>query len=453
MSHLEAPQQHLRLTQAPNIVFVLADDLGYADLGCYGGRLAAFGPVSPCLDAMAAQGMQFMQAYSNSPVCSPTRFALMTGRYQYRLRGAAEEPLTRRSGNNPELIGLPPEHPTLPSLLREQNYRTGLIGKWHLGYPPNFGPLLSGYDEFFGPVSGAVDYFSYLSFEGSRDLMDGSQPAQAQGYLTDVITDRACDFINRQTSAQPFMLSVHYTAPHWPWETRDDEEESKRVGTNIHHVDGGSLPVYQRMIHHMDEGIGRILKSLQDQGLDDSTLVVFTSDNGGERFSDTWPFVGKKMDLLEGGLRIPLIARWPGRIAPGGKSQQQMMTMDWMPTLLAAAGTKAHADYPLDGINMLPNLRNPHVLCARPMYWRMKYRNQWAVIDGAWKYLKLDGHEFLFNIETDVRERANLCDREPEHLADMRKKYVEWAATMPGIPDDANYTLVYSPATMANASG
>jgi arylsulfatase A-like enzyme len=402
---------------------------------------------------MAAQGMQFMQGYSNSPVCSPTRFALMTGRYQYRLRGAAEEPLTRRSGSNPELIGLPPEHPTLPSLLRAQNYRTALIGKWHLGYPPNFGPLLSGYDEFFGPISGAVDYFSYLSFEGSRDLMDGSEPAQAQGYLTDVITDRACDFINRQTGAQPFMLSVHYTAPHWPWETRDDEEESKRVGTNIHHVDGGSLPVYQRMIHHMDEGIGRILKTLRDQGLDDNTLVVFTSDNGGERFSDTWPFVGKKMDLLEGGLRVPLIARWPGQIAPGGKSQQQMMTMDWMPTLLAAAGAQAHADYPLDGISMLPHLRNPHVLCARPMFWRMKYRSQWAAIDGVWKYLKLDGHEFLFNIETDARERANLCAREPERLEAMRTKYLEWAATMPGIPDDANYTLVYSPATMASASG
>ena len=283
--------------------------------------------------------------------------------------------------------------------------------------------------------------------------MDGSEPAQAQGYLTDVITDRACDFINRQTGAQPFMLSVHYTAPHWPWETRDDEEESKRVGTNIHHVDGGSLPVYQRMIHHMDEGIGRILKTLRDQGLDDNTLVVFTSDNGGERFSDTWPFVGKKMDLLEGGLRVPLIARWPGQIAPGGKSQQQMMTMDWMPTLLAAAGAQAHADYPLDGISMLSHLRNPHVICARPMFWRMKYRSQWAAIDGVWKYLKLDGHEFLFNIETDARERANLCAREPERLEAMRTKYLEWAATMPGIPDDANYTLVYSPATMASSSG
>jgi arylsulfatase A-like enzyme len=402
---------------------------------------------------MAAQGLQFMNGYSNSPVCSPTRFALITGRYQYRLRGAAEEPLTRRSGSNPELIGLPPDHPTLPSLLKAHNYRTALVGKWHLGYPPNFGPLLSGYDEFFGPISGAVDYFSYLSFEGSRDLMDGNQPAQAQGYLTDVITDRACDFISRQTDAKPFMLSVHYTAPHWPWETRDDEQESQRIGTKIHHVDGGSLPVYQRMIHHMDEGVGRILKTLKAQGMDDNTLVVFTSDNGGERFADTWPFVGKKMDLLEGGLRVPLIARWPGQIAPAGRSHQPMMTMDWMPTLLDAAGAQAHADYPLDGISMLSNLRNPEVVSPRPMFWRMKYRSQWAAIEGAWKYLKLDEHEFLFNIDDDARERANLALRYPERLDALRQKYLAWAATMPGIPDDANFTLVYGPATMACASG
>ena len=437
----------------PNIVFILADDLGYADLGCYGGRDAAFGPVSPNLDRMAAQGLQFLNGYSNSPVCSPTRFALITGRYQYRLRGAAEEPLTRRSGRNPELIGLPPEHPTLPSLLRDAGYRTGLIGKWHLGYPPHFGPLKSGYDEFFGPISGAVDYFSYLSFEGQRDLYDGSEPAQAQGYLTDVITDRACDFISRHGGQQPLMLSVHYTAPHWPWETRDDEPESRRIGSQIHHVDGGSLPVYQRMIHHMDEGIGRILETLRAQGLEDNTLVVFTSDNGGERFADNWPFVGKKMDLLEGGLRVPLLVQWPQEIRPGRQTRQPMMTMDWMPTLLEAAGVRPHPDFPLDGLSMLEILKDPARRRARPMFWRMKYRSQCAAIDGPWKYLRLDGNEFLFNIEVDARERANLALLEPQRLADLRQQYEDWAATMPGIPEDANYTLVYGPATMASASG
>jgi len=207
------------------------------------------------------------------------------------------------------------------------------------------------------------------------------------------------------------------------------------------------------MIHHMDEGIGRILATLRARGLDDNTLVVFTSDNGGERFSDNWPFVGKKMDLLEGGLRVPLIARWPAQIRPGGQTRQPMMTMDWMPTLLEAAGTAAHPDYPLDGLSMLQVLQDPAHRRDRPMFWRMKYRSQWAAIDGAWKYLKLDEHEFLFNLEVDARERANLAEREPGRLADLRCRYQDWAATMPGIPADANYTLVYGPATMASASG
>jgi arylsulfatase A-like enzyme len=456
MNELIAPRKSsLPASDRPNIVFVLADDLGYADLGCFGGRDAAFGPVSPVLDRMAAEGLLFTNAYANSSVCSPTRFALITGRYQYRLRAGAEEPLLKASGplTNPTLMGLPPDHPTLPSLLRDAGWRTGLMGKWHLGYPPHFGPLRSGYDEFFGNLSGAVDYFSYTSVEGVRDLHDGDQPAQVQGYLTDVITDRACDFIARHAGRQPFMLSVHYTAPHWPWETRDDEPESMRIGPRINHLDGGSLPVYQRMIHHMDEGIGRIFAQLRAQGVDDNTLVVFTSDNGGERFADMWPFVGKKMDLLEGGLRVPLIARWPARVRAGGRTRQPMMTMDWMPTLLAAAGVDAHPDYPLDGISMLDVLRDPTASKPRPMFWRMKYRDQRAAIDGAWKYLHQDGHEFLFNLEVDARERANLALREPARLEALKRRYAEWAATMPGLPDDAAFKLVYGPATMATASG
>jgi arylsulfatase A-like enzyme len=447
------PRRRGAATPRPNIVFILADDLGWADLGCYGARLGECGPVSPHLDRMAAAGLRFTHGYSNSPVCSPTRFALLTGRWQYRLRGAAEEPLTRRSGRNPELIGLPPEHPTLPSQLRAAGYRTALVGKWHLGYPPHFGPLKSGYDEFFGPISGAVDYHSYLSFEGQRDLWDGEQPAQASGYLTDVLSDRACDFIRRRAGAEPFLLSLHYTAPHWPWETRDDAAESARIGSRIHHVDGGSLAAYQRMVQQMDEGIGRVLQTLAECGIADDTIVVFTSDNGGERFSDMWPFVGKKMDLLEGGLRVPLIARWPRAIAAGGVTAQPMLTMDWMPTLLEAAGASPHADHPPDGLSMLAVLRDPAVRVERPMFWRMKYRDQCAAIDGDWKYLRLDGHEFLYNIAVDARERANLAEREPARLAALKARYAEWSATMPPIPDDAAYTLVYGPATMAMASG
>jgi arylsulfatase A-like enzyme len=207
------------------------------------------------------------------------------------------------------------------------------------------------------------------------------------------------------------------------------------------------------MIHHMDEGIGRILDALRDHGVERDTLVVFMSDNGGERFSDTWPFVGKKMDLLEGGLRVPLLARWPARIPPGSVSAQPVMTMDWMPTLLDAAGVAPHPDFPLDGVSMLDVLVGPTHRKPRPMFWRMKYRNQRAAIDGRWKYLKLDEHEFLFDIETDARERANLAGREPEQLQRLRECFDAWSATMPPIPPDAGYTLVYGPATMASASG
>ena len=214
----------------PDIIFIVADDLGSADLGCYGGPT----DISPNLDRLAREGLLFTRAYANSSVCSPTRFALITGRWQYRLRAAAEEPL----GGKSTVLGLPPAHPTLPSLLRNNGYSTALIGKWHLGHAPQFGPLLSGYDEFFGPMGGGVDYFSHLNFSGVRDLWEGAQPSQAKGYLTDLISNRAADFVARERGEKPYFLSVHFTAPHWPWESREDAEESKRIGSQISHLDG-----------------------------------------------------------------------------------------------------------------------------------------------------------------------------------------------------------------------
>ena len=236
----------------PNIIFIVADDLGYADLGCYGGREASFGAVSPVLDRLAAGGLKLTQGYANSPVCSPTRFALMTARYQYRLRGAAEEPINSRSKGS-KTLGLPPEHPTLPSLLKDAGYRTALIGKWHLGYPPVFGPLKSGYEEFFGPMSGGVDYFSHASNNGTHDLYVGEEERQEEGYLTDLISRRAVDYIDRMAAGDaPFFLSLHYTAPHWPWETRDDAHLAGEVTDNLFHLHGGNVETYRRMIHHMD---------------------------------------------------------------------------------------------------------------------------------------------------------------------------------------------------------
>lgn len=430
----------------PNFLFILADDLGYADLGCTGARA----PVSPNLDRLASDGMLFTHGYANSPVCSPTRFALITGRWQYRLRGAAEEPMTGRFRGD-KVVGLPPEHPTLPSLLHDAGYRTALVGKWHLGYPPHFGPLKSGYQEFFGPLSGGVDYFSYTSSAGTPDLWDGETPAGDHGYLTDALSDRAVRFIESVEEA-PFLLSLHYTAPHWPWETREDRAESERIGGRISHVDGGSLATYQRMIQQMDEGIGRVMAALESRGLANDTLVVFTSDNGGERFSDNWPFVGQKMDLLEGGIRVPLIARWPARIRAGSTTATPAITMDWCATLLAAAGVAPHPEYPLDGLSLLPLFTDPTWEPQRRLYWRMLHRRQAALRDGRWKYLAMDGHEYLFDLAADERERANLAQLQVQRLAAMREAWAEWNARLPAIPPEARATLVFSDADIPRPS-
>ncbi|SEA60746.1 sulfatase family protein [Acidovorax soli] len=430
--------------QKPNLIFIVADDLGFADLGCYGGRDAAFGPVSPVLDGLASHGLKLTQGYSNSPVCSPTRFAMITGRYQYRLRGAAEEPINSRSKGSTTL-GLPPEHPTLPSLLKEAGYRTALIGKWHLGYPPAFGPLQSGYEEFFGPMSGGVDYFSHHSSAGHHDLYLGEESHTEEGYLTDLLSQRAVDCVNRMAGQDaPFLLSLHYTAPHWPWETRDDQALSEEVKSNLFHLHGGNIHQYRRMIHHMDEGVGWLVEALRTNGQLDNTLIVFTSDNGGERFSDNWPLVGGKMDLTEGGIRVPWIAHWPAVIAPGRESTQQCLTMDWTATMLDAAGVTAHPDYPLDGVSLLPVLRTPGQEFDRPVHFRMNHRGQRALRDGDWKYLRVDGNDYLFNIPQDERERANLGMRQPERLAQMRASWEAWNATMPPIPQDATVSLGYS---------
>jgi arylsulfatase A-like enzyme len=433
----------------PNFVFILADDLGYADLGCYGGRPraagAAFDSCSPNLDRMAKQGLRFTQGYANSSVCSPTRFALMTGRWQHRLRGGADEPI-RSNARNDSTLGLPPSHPTLPSLLRDAGYATGLAGKWHLGYPPHFGPLKSGYQEFFGALSGGMDYFSHQDTAGNHDLWEGEKEVFRKGYLTDLISSRAVDFIERKKK-EPFFLSVHYNAPHWPWLTREDAAESKRI-EKIFHFDGGSVATYLTMIRQMDEGIGQILSSLKKHKLDRNTIVVFTSDNGGERFSDTWPLVGKKMDLLEGGIRVPYIVRWPAQVKAGGVTAQQAVTMDWVATFLEIANVSADRDYPLDGRSLLPVLKKPAKTFSRELFWKMLYRNQKALRAGDWKYLSVEGDEFLFNLAKDARERANHGKRDPKRLAALRDKFLAWEAALPRHPD-ASYSVVNAKGDLA----
>jgi len=434
----------------PNLIYIVADDLGFADLGCYGGRPASFGAVSPNIDALAAGGLRLTQGYANSPVCSPTRFALMTMRYQYRVRGGMEEPINSKSKGS-AVLGLPPQTPTLPSLLRQAGYATALVGKWHLGYPPAFGPLRSGYDEYYGIMAGGADYFTHCSGKGDHDLYLGEQEHHEDGYLTDLLSRRAVDFIERSApaarSGQPFFLSLHYTAPHWPWETRDDAGIAPQLKT-LFHLDGGSVDTYRRMIHHMDEGIGCIVDALRQQGLLQDTLIVFTSDNGGERYSDNWPLVGGKMDLTEGGIRVPWVAHWPAAIRAGGLSTQHCMTMDWSATLLDVAGGTPDPQHPLDGVSLASVLREPQRTFERPLYWRMNHRQQRALRAGRWKYLKVDEHEYLFDLEADERERANLAAGQPERFDALRRQWLAWNATIPAIPEDAAVSLGYSAADM-----
>jgi len=410
----------------PNIIFILADDLGYADVSCYGRPDLN----TPNIDRIAKRGMRFLHGYANSAVCSATRTALITGRYQYRLRLGLEEPLA----GNPN-VGLPPEHPTLPSLLKKAGYSSTLVGKWHLGVLPKFGPLRSGYDHYYGFRGGAVDYFSHIGGQGREDLWDDDVLIHQVGYLTALLGSRAVDVVNAYAkSGQPFMVSLHFNAPHWPWEAPGDEAESGRLrqpgSGGLHDFDGGSQKTYQRMIEEMDRQIGHVLQALDANGLTENTIIIFTSDNGGERFADTWPFTGKKTELLEGGLRIPTLISWPARIPQGRTSEQVAISMDWMPTLLAAASAEPDPSYPPDGMNLLPTLTQNVAPLSRKLFWRYKANAQRAVRDGDYKFLKILDNTFLFNVVEDPLERANLKDRQKDVYHRLVREWNDWNASM-----------------------
>jgi arylsulfatase A-like enzyme len=410
-----------QVSRVPNIVFIMADDLGYADVSCYGRPDMR----TPNIDSLALKGVRFLQAYANSAVCSATRTALITGRYQYRLPLGLEEPLASRD------VGLPPDHPTLPSLLKKAGYSTALVGKWHLGMLPKFGPLQSGYDHFYGFRGGAVDYYTHAVAQ-TEDLWDDDVPVHETGYLTDMLGSRAVEVINGYAkSVRPFFISLHFNAPHFPWEAPGDEAESNRLrAASLFDFDGGTQKTYMRMILAMDLQIGRVLEALRRKGLADNTAVIFTSDNGGERFADTWPFTGRKTELLEGGLRIPAIISWPARIPQGRTTDQVSITMDWVPTLLAAAGVPSDSAFPLDGINLLPMLTENSAVVERKLFWRSKVNAQRAARDGDYKYLKILDNTFLFNVVEDPMERANLKVRRKDVYDRIVAEWHEWNVAM-----------------------
>jgi arylsulfatase A-like enzyme len=420
----------------PNIIFIVVDDCGYADLGCTGQA----GYRTPALDRLAGEGVRSTQAYANAPLCTNTRVAMITGRYQYRLKLGLVEPLRPANRDEPEM-GVPPGFPTLPSLLRGVGYRTALLGKWHLGFLPKYGPLKSGYDEFFGIMGGFTGYYTHKGEGGEPDLYEGELPVERAGYVTDLLSERALAYVEAAAAAPaPYFLSLHYNAPHWPWSAPSIEAAARqREVDRAEIMEGGSPRIYGEMMQILDAGIGRVIDAVRRSGKD--TLVLFTSDNGGERYSNIWPFVGRKWDLLEGGLRVPQIVWWPGHIKAGQVTDQVCITMDLTATCLAAANVAPAADHPLDGKDLLPVLTGQTPAGARTLYWRMANRSQRAVRRGDWKYLKVSDKEFLFDIGYDPRERGNMAGKRPDLLGELRRLWEDWNREMLPVPDSVTPAL------------
>jgi len=403
----------------PNIIFIMADDLGFADLSCYGSAYH-----TPQIDRLAREGLKMNQAYANSAVCSATRVGLITGRYQYRFPVGLWEPLDHIDG-----LGLEPNVPTLPLMLRKLGYATSLVGKWHMGSPPQHGPLRSGYDRFYGMLGGWADYFPHACRKLENVLLNGYTPVPDHGYMTDELGRRAIkEIIDAAAADKPLYLSVHFTAPHWPWIGPDDRTISDKVD-DPRFQEGGSVAKLQELLTSLDQNVGAIVDTIDRLGLT-NTIVIFTSDNGGSHYANTWPLSGMKGELLEGGLRVPVLIRWLGHIEKGSTSEQVTISMDWVPTLLRAAGGPSLSTNETDGLNILPMLSEGAPAQPRSLYWRFKSNEQSAFRDGDWKYLNLGNAEWLFDLSKDQRERADMRKVEPIIFARLKAKYQAWDATM-----------------------
>lgn len=405
----------------PNIIYIMVDDMGYGDLSCYGNKAIA----TPNIDLLAANGIKFMQAYAAAPVCTPSRTAFMTGRYPSRTTVGLYEPLDWTHSDS--LVGLSPATPSLPMLLKKGGYTTHLIGKWHLGFLPEFGPNAHGFDSFYGYHGGGIDYFSHTDPLGNIDLYDNRKQVDQKGYLTDLFAQKAIAILKSKHD-KPFFLSLQFNAPHWPWQGPNDQvyplgsKESKM---------GGSKAIYKTMVERLDSAIGSILKVLKEQGLEKSTLVVFTSDNGGERYADMGGLKEKKFVLWEGGIRIPAIMVWPGKITAGITSEQPIIHMDFTATFLALANVNASKGLTFDGMDIMPLLTKPSKLLNRTFYWRVFQRNQQqAIREGEWKYLKTENAEYLFNVVTDKFENNDLKATNPDRFKQLKQKLADWEKTV-----------------------
>ena len=412
----------------PNIVLILMDDLGYGDVGSYGVPDAK----TPNIDRLAREGIKLTDFYANHANCSPTRTALITGRYQQRY--GIESPLTHNDSRR-----LPPSDTSLPRLMKEGGYATGLFGKWHLGNDIASGPNRHGFDEFWGFRRAAVDYYTHTVAAvvpiapPVHDLYHNEEPTSSTAYLTDEITRRAEAFIQERAGRGPFFLEVAYNATHWPYQ-RPDLPEEKRGWD--HYRETGTRADYVAMLERADQGIGRILQTLDRLKAAQNTFVIFTSDNGGEWLSRNAPLFHRKSTLWEGGIRVPLIMRWPGRLRPGTTSSQVGITMDLTASILAAAGVKPPANYRPEGIDLIGPLQKGTTV-ERTLFWRMPTApnpivnppvTQRAVRRGDWKYVDDRAQYLLFNVRTDPGERHDVAGERADLVRELRALVAKWEA-------------------------
>jgi arylsulfatase A-like enzyme len=406
--------------QRPNVVLIITDDVGYGDFGSYG----ASDIRTPNIDRLAREGVKLTDFYA-APTCTPTRASLITGRYQQRV--ALEEALPSEGARD---RGLLPTGRSLPQLLKNNKYATGLIGKWHLGWKPEFGPNEHGFDYFFGFKSGAIDFYTHESADGSHDLFENRTPVHPDGYMTDLITDRAVRFIEQHAS-EPFFLDVSYNAAHWPFQVPDHYSKAPRVA--YQGPLDPSAPTrqdYAAMLERADAGVGQILQKLAALGLERNTLVIFTNDNGGEWLSRNAPLFNRKATLWEGGIRVASIFRWPARLPAGKVSNQVGIFMDLTASILAATNTPVPADARLEGINLLPILEGRSPQVERTLFWRTP--TQKAVRKGDWKLLANGPLLFLFNLRDDIGERTDLAAQRIDLIRQMRPLIAAWEGDVDG---------------------
>ncbi|TKG94104.1 sulfatase [Puteibacter caeruleilacunae] len=399
----------------PNIVIIMADDLGYADLSCYGSKKIN----TPNIDRLAAEGVKFSDFHSNGAVCSPTRAALLTGKYQQRtgITGV----VTAASHRD---VGLDLAEVTFADMMKQAGYVTGMFGKWHVGYPEKYNPVYQGFDEYIGYVSGNVDYHAHIDQEGYEDWWKQNKLQKETGYSTDLISKHAVDFIKRHKD-EPFLLYIPHESPHGPMQGRNTPafREIGKKKVDVKRSREENLVILKEMIEVMDEGIGNVMRTLEDLNLDDNTLIFFCSDNGGAKYADNTPLRAGKGSAYEGGHRVAGIFKWKGKIKPS-TTDNTALTMDVLPTIADIIGVDAPKG--IDGVSLKNLLFKGKDLNDRDLFWQMN--NKMAMRSGNWKlvYYPNDKKAELYDLGSDIGEKNNLAEKQPQRTKEMTEKLQAW---------------------------